>query len=57
MPGGMWCLGMWFSGRLGSVGLMLGLYDPKGLVQPERFYDSIMGERRVYQLPLLAASY
>lgn len=57
VSGWMWCLGMQFSGRLGSAVLTLGLYDLKGLVQPKRFYDSIMGERRVHQLPLLAAIY
>ena len=39
----MWCLGTWFSGGLGSVTLMVGLDDLKGLFQPKRFYDSVRG--------------
>ncbi|KAK4830495.1 hypothetical protein QYF61_011408 [Mycteria americana] len=35
----MWCLGTWCSGGLGSVRLMVGLDDLKGLFQPKRFYD------------------
>ena len=34
----MWCLGTWFSGGLGSVGLTVGLDDVKGLFQPKQFY-------------------
>ena len=38
----MWHLGMWFSGGLGSVRVMVGLNDIKGLFQPKLFYDSII---------------
>jgi len=37
----VWCLGMWFSGGLGGVRLMVGLNDLKGLFHPKRFYDSL----------------
>jgi len=35
----MWQLGTWFSGGLGSVRLMIGPDDLKGLFQPKLFYD------------------
>ena len=31
----MWCLGIWFSGGLGSVRFMVGLHDLKALFQPK----------------------
>lgn len=37
----MWRLGPWFSGRHGSVRLMVGLDGLKGLCQPKLFYDSV----------------
>ena len=38
----MWCLGTWFSDELGSVRLMVGLDDLKGLFQPKWFCDSMI---------------
>ena len=38
----MWRLGTWFRGGLGSVRLMVGLDDLKGLFQPKRFYESMI---------------
>jgi len=38
----MWCLGTRFSGGLGSVQLMIGLDDLKGLFQHKWFQDSII---------------
>ena len=37
----MWHLGTWFGGGLGSVTLVVGLHDLKGLFQPKWFYDSM----------------
>jgi len=37
----MWHLRTWFSDRLGSARLMVGLDDLEGLFQLKRFYDSI----------------
>lgn len=34
----MWCLRTWFSCGPGSVRLLVGLDDLKGLFQPKRFY-------------------
>jgi len=36
----MWHLVTWFRGGLGSVGLMVGLDDLRGVYQPKCFYDS-----------------
>lgn len=36
----MWHSGTWLSGGLGSIELMTGLYDLKGLFQPQ-FYDCV----------------
>lgn len=36
----MWCLETWLSGGLGSVGLMVGLNDLRGLIPPQGFCDS-----------------
>ena len=41
-PPQRWCLETWFSGRLGSVRLPVGLDGLKGLFQPKRFYDSMI---------------
>lgn len=38
----MRCLGTWFSSGLGSVRLIVGLNDPKGLFQTKRFYNSVV---------------
>jgi len=38
----MWYLGIWFSGGLGSVRLMVGLNDLKGPFQSKWFYNSKM---------------
>lgn len=35
----MWHLGTWFSGGFGSVTLVVGLGDLKGLFQPKCLYD------------------
>lgn len=37
----VWCLGTWPRGGLGSVWLMVGFDDPKGLFQAKWFYDSM----------------
>ena len=37
----MRCCGMWCRGELCRVGLRVGLDDPKGFFQPERFWDSV----------------
>ena len=42
----MWLLGTWFSGGLGSAGLMLGLNDFKGLFQPKQFHDHVSTESK-----------
>lgn len=34
----MWCLGTWFSGRLDSTRLTVGLDGTKGLYQPKWYY-------------------
>jgi len=38
----MQSLGTWFSGEIDSVRLMVGLNDLDGLLQPKRFYDSVL---------------
>lgn len=41
---GLWIghLKTWFSGRLGSAGLMVGFNDPRGLFQPKQPCDSVI---------------
>lgn len=36
---GCGALGIWLSGRVGSVRLMVGLHGLKGCFQPKQFYD------------------
>jgi len=38
----MWHLETWFSGGLGSVRVMVGLDDLKGLFQLKCFHDSVI---------------
>lgn len=35
----MWCLGVWFSGRLVRARLAVGLDDLRGPFQPQCIYD------------------
>lgn len=37
----MSCIGTWLSSGLGSIRLMVGLDDLKGLFQPKQFYNSV----------------
>jgi len=43
----MQSLGMWFSGGIDSIRLMVGLYDLEGLLQPKRFYDYVQSSPKV----------
>lgn len=50
----MWSLATWFSGRLGSAKLTIGLNDLKGLFQCKWVYDSIyLNVSAKYSLPAL----
>lgn len=43
----LWCLGTWLSAGLGSIWLIVGFGDLKGLFQAKWFYDSMSWEEKL----------